>query len=96
MKKYLITAVSALALVCAGVTYAAEQTAPKSDTKPQQETKKDAPKQKSASQDTKKSSTKKCPDGQVYSKQDKKCVAKSAGAGTGTANTATAPTAPKY
>lgn len=99
MKKYLIAAVGSLALVLAGISYAAEQEAPKGDTKPAQETKKDSSKTKSASKDSKdakKSSTKKCPDGQVYSKQDKKCVAKSAGAGTGTASTATAPAAPKY
>lgn len=94
MKKYLIAAVGSLALVFAGIGYAAEQTAPKSDTTPAQETKKDAPKPKTASKDTKKTTTKKCPEGQVYSKQDKKCVAKSAG--TGTANTAKAPAAPKY
>jgi predicted lipid-binding transport protein (Tim44 family) len=95
MKKYLIAAVGSLALVLAGISYAAEQEAPKGDAKPQQETKKDAGKTKSASTDSKKSATKKCAEGQVYSKQDKKCVAKSAGAGTGTAK-ATAPAAPKY
>ena len=71
MKKLLIASVSSLALLMAGVSYAAQHTAPKDDSKPQQEMKKD----------TKKASKKKCPEGQVYSKQDKKCVAKTANAG---------------
>jgi hypothetical protein len=71
MKKFLIATVSSLALLMAGVSYAAQDTAPKDNGKPPQEMKKD----------TKKASKKKCPEGQVYSKQDKKCVAKTASTG---------------
>ena len=70
MKKLLIATVSSLAFLLAGATLAAQHEAPKGDTKPAAEQKKD----------TKKASKKKCPEGQMYSKQDKKCVAKTAGA----------------
>ncbi len=44
MKKFLIATVSSLALLMAGISYAAQHTAPKDDGKPQQEMKKDAKK----------------------------------------------------
>jgi hypothetical protein len=71
MKKFLIATIGSLALLIAGVSYAAQHTAPKDDGKPQTEQKKD----------TKKPAKKKCPEGQVYNKQDKKCVAKTASTG---------------
>jgi uncharacterized low-complexity protein len=72
MKKLLIASVSSLALLMAGASYAAQHTAPKDDGKPQQTEMK---------KDTKKASKKKCPEGQMYSKKDKKCVPKAADAG---------------
>ena len=86
MKKYLIISFSSLALLLAGVSYATQHTG---DTKPPQEMKKDSTKKEGGA----KTSKKKCPEGQVYNKKDKKCVAKTAG--TGMEKTATAPAAKK-
>lgn len=89
MKKSLIAVVSSIALLMAGVSFAAE--APKGDAaKPQQEMKKDTAKPKEAKKETKK----KCAEGQVYSKQDKKCVAKAASAAPAKPAPAAAPAAP--
>lgn len=70
MKNLLIATMSAFALSLAVAAYAADE-APKADSKP-------APEMKQDSGKAKKASKKKCGEGQVYSKKEKKCVAKAA------------------
>lgn len=72
MKNILIATLSALALTVAAASYAADE-APKTDTKPAPEMKQDSGKKA-----TKKASKKKCGEGEVYSKKEKKCVPKAA------------------
>ncbi|MFL6714099.1 MAG: hypothetical protein ACJ8LN_14425 [Sulfurifustis sp.] len=73
MKNLLIATMSAFALSLAVASYAADE-APKGDSKPAPEMKQD-----SGKKETKKAAKKsKCPEGQIYNKKDKKCVAKAA------------------
>ena len=81
MKKFLIASTSALALLLAGVSYAAQHNKPAGDasaTQSQDSMKQDSMKKDSATTTKKSASKKKCPEGQMYSKQEKKCVAKKA------------------
>jgi hypothetical protein len=73
MKQTLVSALTAFAFLLAGATYAAQDEAPKGGATPAQET---TPSTKP--KEAKKPAKKKCPEGQVYNKQDKKCVAKAA------------------
>lgn len=72
MKSLLIATMSAFALSLAVATYAADE-APKADGKPAPEMKQD-----SGKKEMKKAKKSKCPEGQVYNKKEKKCVAKAA------------------